>query len=149
MKSLNLPVTALLALGFAAHALAAPPKNIKPRIPQSLVEASADGVLLPSSDNGILVIRCAGCTPRSFRVTVRTSYSLDGQSTTLAELRRTLAAQPQTNLNLAIEPKTAELLSIDAMAQSGAAAPGSRAGKAQKTQKTQPVRKPGAQRISK
>jgi hypothetical protein len=116
MKALHFPVITLLALGLAAQAAAAPPKSARPYRP-SLVEATADGVILPSGADGILVVNCKGCTPQSFRATNHTTYSLEGQPVTLNELRKSLAAQRQTNLNLSVDPQTGELRAVDAVSQ--------------------------------
>jgi hypothetical protein len=144
MKSFHLPVITLLALGLAAQAVAAPPKSPRPSRPSSLVEATADGVVLPGAATGILVVSCKGCVPRSFRATNATRYSLEGQPVTLNELRKSLAAQPQTNLNIAIEPKSGELLAVDAVSQLAT----SRSPLVTRPIQKQPPRKPADPRIS-
>jgi len=120
MSKISQSLIALLIAGVAVPLAAAPPKKISN--PESIVEATADTVLLPSVGDGILVVKaCSTCEPRSFRATQATLYLLGGRSLTLKELRAAVALSPHMNITLGVSPKTAELLTVEATPQSGAA----------------------------
>ena len=113
MKKSRVTLVALLAASAAAQLWAAPPKG-KPVV-DSIVETTAERVILPSGANGIVVYSsCAGCPSLSSRTSASTAYRFNEQPLSLVEFRAVLAKLPKTNINVVISGKTRELLLLDA-----------------------------------
>jgi hypothetical protein len=119
MKSLFTSLPLMLAAGFALPLTAAPPKHV-PAKPETIIEASAQTVILPAAADGILAVKaCNTCPLQSYRATRATVYSLAGKPSSLNELRATIASNPRINIDITLSAKTREIELVDATPQGG------------------------------
>lgn len=106
-----LPALVLGCLATVAQAQRAP----QLKTVNLAVEAPARSVVLPSGSNSALVTApCAGCAPKSLRATASTTYFINEQRVSLAELKAAADAQPDALLTVLYSLKTGELLSVTA-----------------------------------
>src|SRR2546429_1155206 len=73
------------------------------------IEATTDTTTLPASNTGTVVLNCATCTARSYRVTSQTTYFIGANSVTLAQLNTFVGTSGRRNLRS--EEHTSELQS--------------------------------------
>jgi hypothetical protein len=125
--------TGLLTLCVAlatstAAAVAANPTVAGPQVHavELAIEAPADGLILPASAPGnVVVTRCTGCAPVSVLATARSRYFVGKVQVSLDELRRVVSGQPNASVVVLYDGKSRELTRILASAEaSGPPRPG-------------------------
>src|SRR2546429_393378 len=68
------------------------------------IEASTDATTLPASNTGTVVMNCATCTARSYRVTPQTTYFIGANSVTLAQLNAFVSTGGTPYLTIFVKP---------------------------------------------
>ena len=68
------------------------------------IEATTDTTTLPASNTGTVVLNCATCTARSYRVTSQTTYFIGANSVTLAQLNTLVSTSGRRLLTIFVKP---------------------------------------------
>ena len=68
------------------------------------IEATTDTTTLPASNTGTVVLNCATCTARSYRVTSQTTYFIGANSVTLAQLNTFVGTSGRRYLTIFVKP---------------------------------------------
>ena len=68
------------------------------------IEATTDTTTLPASNTGTVVLNCATCTARSYRVTSQTTYFIGANSVTLAQLNTFVSTNTTRFLTIFVKP---------------------------------------------
>jgi hypothetical protein len=103
---------AVTALGAFGSTVADAPKGT----PFTVIEFTAGEVVLPSSENGTLVMRtCGKCALKSYPVSASTRYFIAHEPVTLAQLTASVLGQPKAFVGVAYSPKTNAILYLRAV----------------------------------
>ena len=100
MRKLLIVFAALTACALAAAAPAAT-QVISTELG---IEAITDVTTLPVSNTGTVVLNCATCTARSYRVTPQTTYFIGAKSVTLVQLNAFVSASSTRFLTIFVKP---------------------------------------------
>src|SRR2546429_7185907 len=77
------------------------------------IEATTDTTTLPASNTGTVVLNCATCTARSYRVTSQTTYFIGANSVTLAQLNTFVGTSGRRYLTIFVKPDESAVTRID------------------------------------